>query len=159
VEQFAVTVEVQKRGAPYVAPSAGKVPVGDWICRWLADRSELRPTTHDRYDGFVRAHIMPRGETVLMSTVSHADVQHWPCVSELTASSLSPASVRKCHRVLSLALNLAMKERLIITNPAHGVKIARPSVSPRRYLIHRQVRALADAAGPVGEPAIYVLAY
>jgi integrase len=156
-EQFAATVEVQKRDGTYVAPSAGRIPVGEWVRRWLSDRSDLRPTTRERYDGIVRTHIMPRWETVLLSAVSHADVQHW--VSELTASGLSPASVRKCHRVLSLALDLAMKERLIVTNPAHGVKIARPTVSPRRYLTHRQVRALADAAGPVGKPVIYVLAY
>jgi integrase len=80
-------------------------------------------------------------------------------VSELTAAGLSPASVRKCHRVPSLALDLAAKERLIVTNPAHGVKIARPTVSPRRDLTHRQVRALAEAAGPVGKPVVYVLAY
>ena len=156
-EQFAATVEVEKLTGSYVSPSAGRVSTGEWVRRWLADRSDLRPTTAERYAGIVRTHITPRWDSVLLSSLRHADVQHW--VGELTSAGLSPASVRKCHRVLSLALDLAVKERLIVTNPATGVKIARSNVAPRRYLSHRQVQALAEAAGPTGRPVVYVLAY
>jgi integrase len=89
-----------------------------------------------------------------MSAIS--DVQAW--TAELLASGLAAASVRKTFRVLSLAMDLAVADRLIAVNPCGKVRLARPRVAPRRYLTHDQVRALADRAGERGA-VVLVLAY
>lgn len=53
--------------------------------------------------------------------------------------------------MLSQALDLAVLDQRIPRNPANDVKIARPNISPRRYLSHAQVEAFALAAGRWGD--------
>ena len=60
--------------------------------------------------------------------------------------------------MLSQALDLAVLDQRIPRNPANGVKVARPNISPRRYLTHAQVERFAQAAGQWGD-VIRVLAY
>lgn len=60
-------------------------------------------------------------------------------------SKLSPATVRKINRVLSLVLSAAVIDRRIVRNPAANVNLPRVVRSTHRYLTHDQVDALAAA--------------
>ena len=91
----------------YIDPSLSKLTIGIWSQRWLEGQSHLKPSTRERYAGILREHIDPKWEHVKLADVSHADVQRW--VSSLT-DRLSAATVRKIHRVLSLVLDLAVKD-------------------------------------------------
>jgi integrase len=79
-------------------------------------------------------------------------------VSRLVASGLSPASVHKIHRVVSMVLSLAIKDGRIAKNPSAGLALPRVARAEKRYLTVEQVAHLAEAAGP-GRLAILVLAY
>jgi len=155
-QAFAATVEVSKMRGEYVAPAGGRVTVDAVVRRWLDGRGDLGASTKKRYAGIVRTHITPRWADVAIGDVRHSDVQAWS--AELTSGGMAPASVRKTARVLSLALDLAVADRLLAANPCAKVKIARPEVAPRRYLDHRQVHALADAAGS-RRAVVLLLAY
>jgi integrase len=67
-------------------------------------------------------------------------------VSEL-ARSHSPATVHKIHRVLSLVIDMAVKDGRLARNVAGGVNLPRSGKPEHRYLTHEQVDALATATG------------
>jgi Phage integrase, N-terminal SAM-like domain len=141
-ERYLTTVESAKLVGAYVDPALARLTVGEWAGRWLAGQAHLKASTLDRYAGIVRRHILPAWGTVRLADVSHADVQRW--VTRLSAGS-EPATVRKIHRVLSLILELAVRDGRLSRNPAASIKLPRAASGERRYLTHRQVDQLAWA--------------
>ncbi len=143
-ERFLAGVENSKTVGAYVDPALAKVMIGDWADRWLAGQAHLKPTTHERYAGILRKHIWPNWGTVKLANVAHADVQLW-----VTAMSKdhSPATVQKIHRVLSLILDMAVKDGRLARNVATGVNLPRIAKHEHRYLTHDQVDDLAQACG------------
>lgn len=149
-ERFLTTVESAKLSGSFADPSLGRLTVGEWSVRWLADQTHLKPSTLERYAGILRKDIDPQWGRVRLADVSHADVQSW--VARLAAAR-SPATVRKVHRVLSLVLTMAVKDGRLARNAATGVNLPRVVTEERQYLTHAEVERLAEAcAAPVGQP-------
>lgn len=149
-ERFLTGIENAKLVGTYVDPALARVTVGAWAQRWLDAQTHLKPTTRSRYEGVLRKHVQPKWERVRLADVSHSDVQAW--VSEL-ARSHAPATVRKIHRVLSLILDMALKDGRLTRNVASGVNLPRASKHEHRYLTHEQVEDLAHAAGYPADPS------
>lgn len=116
----------------------------------MGRQAHLKPTTRSRYEGVVRKHVRPKWDRVRLADVSHADVQAW--VTEL-ARDHSPATVQKIHRVLSLVLDMAVKDGRLARNVASGVNLPRVGKHEHRYLTHEQVDDLATATGYPSEPS------
>ena len=74
--------------------------------------------------------------------MTHAEVQRW-----LSRLDLAPASVRKVHRVLSMALAYAVKDGRLAVNPAAGVSLPRVR-RPRNAT--SLTRRLPSSPTPVG---------
>src|SRR5688572_18988827 len=106
-ERFLAVVESSKNAGSFVDPALARVTVGEWAATWLAGQAHLKPSTHARYAGILRHDIVPQWGSVRLSNVSHADVQAWVTTLSRTRS---PATVRKVHRVLSLILDLAVRD-------------------------------------------------
>ena len=123
-------------------PNRGKITIGDWSARWLDGQAHLKPSTHERYAGILREHVLPQWSAVQLIDVTHADVQAW--VSRLAARR-SPATVRKVHRVFSLIVKTAVRDGRLARNPAAEINLPRVVATERRYLTHEQVHALAQA--------------
>src|SRR5690348_7957628 len=148
-ERFLASVESAKVVGTYVDPALAKVSVGEWAQRWFDGQAHLKPTTRSRYEGVVRKHIHPKWDRVKLANVSHGDVHAW--VIDLTKDH-SPATVQKIHRVLSLVLNMAVKDGRLARNVASGVNLPRVGRHEHRYLTHDQVDDLATATGYPAEP-------
>jgi integrase len=149
-ERFLTTVESAKLVGSYTDPSLARLTIGEWSARWLADQTHLKPSTLERYAGILREHIDPRWGRVRLADVSHADVQSW--VAQL-ATTRSPATVRKVHRVLSLVLALAVNDGRLARNVAAGVSLPRAVRQERQYLTHAEVERLAEACAELpGQP-------
>ena len=149
-ERFLAGVESSKAIGSYVDPTLAQVTVGEWADRWLAGQAHLKPSTHERYAGILRKHIRPKWGKVRLGNVSHADVQVW--VTVLSAAH-SPATVQKIHRVLSLILDMAMKDGRLSRNVATGVNLPRIGKHEHLYLSHDQVEDLAYACGYPADPS------
>ncbi len=149
-ERFLAGVESAKVIGTYVDPALARVTVGEWAQRWLDGQAHLKPTTRSRYEGVLRKHIHPKWDRVKLANVSHSDVQTW--VSEL-ARGRSPATVHKIHRVLSLVLDMAVKDGRLARNVASGVNLPRVGKHEHRYLTHDQVEDLATATGYPADPS------
>jgi integrase len=115
----------------------------------LVGQAHLKPTTHERYAGILRTHIAPKWGRVKLANVSHADVQIW--VSALSETH-APATVHKIHRVLSLVLDMAVRDGRLARNMATGVNLPRAVKYEHRYLTHEEVEDLASACGYPAEP-------
>ncbi|MEU7883903.1 hypothetical protein AB0B54_00205 [Microbispora bryophytorum] len=103
----------------YIDPHAGKSKFGQYAVTWMRSRNHER-TTVARDDSIMRTHVLPRWESVALGKIDHTAVQTW--VTEL-GKRLSPASVAECHRLLSAVLKTAIRDRIIGTNPAEGVRL------------------------------------
>ncbi|MHA3701477.1 tyrosine-type recombinase/integrase [Jatrophihabitans sp. YIM 134969] len=145
----------------WVDPGRGRVTVSEWSQRWLEAQSHLKPSTHERYAGILREHVVPRWGAVRLVDVGHADVQAWitglmssPRSQRgdrdlvLTTTSISAATVRKVHQVFSLVLKLAVKDGRLSRNPADDVNLPRVVQAEHVYLTHEQVDDLAGRCGP-----------
>jgi integrase len=86
-------------------------------------------------------HVLPYWGGRQLVAVSHAEVQAW--VAEQTAGGLSAATVRKHFRVVSLVLELAVRDGRLPRNPCAGVNLPRAKQARRRYLTHDDVHRLA----------------
>lgn len=151
-DRFLVTVENSKMTGGFVDPTLARVTIGDWSATWLAAQTHIKLTTLNRYEGVLRKHVLPTWSHVTLDSVSHSDVQSW--VTGLTGMQ-SPASVRKIHRVLSLMLDMAVKDGRLSRNSAAGVNLPRLLRHEHRYLTHAQVDALANACALPAEVSKY----
>ena len=116
----AVTTAVQT--GTYTDPRRGRVSVGEWSARWLDGQVHLKPSTHERYAGIMREHVVPRWRDVRLADVEHSAVQAW--LSGLAARR-SAATVVKVHRVMSLIMKTAVKDRRLAINPCDGINLPR----------------------------------
>jgi integrase len=140
----------------YVDPALSRVTVGAFGDQWLKGQRHLKPSTLTRYASLWACHVAPTWREVPLQAVSHVDIVGW--VSGLQQAGLSGSSVRQAHRVLSMVLDLAVKDGRLPRNHADGVKLPRAAQPAKRFLNHREVADLAGAAGPDGL-SILLLAY
>jgi integrase len=115
----------------------------------VAAQTHLKASTLARYQGIVNAHIVPRWGSIPLSQVSHADVQKW-----ISSLLLAPATIRYIHRVFSLLMELAVRDKRIPSNPAAGVRLPRASKPEKRFLTAEEVHRLADAAAQYPIPEV-----
>lgn len=154
-EQFVNTVEVAKHRGEYIDPGKSRVLVEDLAETWLKHKkATTKPSTFQTYESRWRIHVKNRWGHIAVSKVRASDVQTW--VAELHAGKpgatpplkpLSGSLIADCFTVLSGVLDLAEKDRSILTNPLRGrVQLPRRNEQPKIYLQHHEVRALADAS-------------
>lgn len=144
-ERFVATTEAAKIRGEWLDPTLARTTVGEWAQRWRTAQVHLKPATLASYDSLLRRHLLPRWGTLPLADVHHADVAGW--VADLRAGGLSASRTRHAHRVLSLLLDLAVRDGRLPRNAAHGVELPRLPRSSRRYLTHDQLGQLADAGG------------
>ena len=144
-ERFLATIGAAKVAGTYVDPALARITVGEWAEIWLTAQAHLRATTRERYAGILREHIVPAWGAVRLANVSHAAVQAW--VSELATPPRAPSTVRKIHRVLSLILDLAVRDGRLSRHVAEKINLPRPVRSEQRYLTMQQVEQLANECG------------
>lgn len=97
-----------------------------WLRSWIeslrsAKRQRLAPRTLDHYEMIVERHIIPALGSLPLTKVTERRIQAW-----LDASDGSPRTIHHHRAVLRLALNRAVRQRLLSHNPAAGKAIELP---------------------------------
>ena len=133
----------------WTAPERGRVTVAEWAERWLAAQTGIKPSTHYRYGTLLHAHVLPAWGNHRLADVTHAEVATW--VAQLRQRGSAPGTVRQAHRVLSLLLDLAVRDGRIPRNPAERVPLPRIVRGEPRFLTRNEVELLAGAAGEDGD--------
>jgi integrase len=148
--------ETAKSRGEWIDPALSRITVGAWAAEWLAGQVQIKPSTRARYAGVLRVQVLPTWERVPLREVTHSDVARW--VAHLVSEGLSARTVHKAHRVLSLVLDLAVRDGRLTRNPAVGVRLPRAAQGRKRFLTAAEVAALAEASGR-DRVLVYVLAY
>jgi hypothetical protein len=120
-ERWLVSVEGSKHRGEWIDPAMSRITVGDWSARWLEGQSQLKPQTRERYRNIVRVQVLPEWEHVRLSAIAHSDVVAW--IAKLVAGGYAASTLRQVHRVLSLMLDLAVRDGRLPRNPAAGVRL------------------------------------
>jgi integrase len=144
-QAFASDVEVSKSRGEYVAPSLGKVTVAELGGAWLLrQRGHMKPSGWRSYESAWRIHVEPRWGTTPLAEIRYSDVQAW--VSAL-ASKRGPVIVETAASVLRRILDDAVRDKMLASNPARGVKLPRRARRQNTYLTADQLHRLADESG------------
>lgn len=97
-----------------------RTPLGEYLEDWLAaSAARVRPTTLAGYAGHVRNHLVPRLGRLPLAAVDAATVRGLH--AELLAAGLGPATVQRVHATLRAALQQAVRDGLLLANPASRV--------------------------------------
>lgn len=104
----------------------------------------MKPSGFASYESAWRVHVAPRWATIPIAGIRYSDVQAW--ISELSGKR-GAALVATVYSVLARIFDDAVRDRMLTSNPARGVKL--PKRPPRRnvYLTALQLQKLADESG------------
>lgn len=143
---FAATVEVSKARGEFVATSAGRTTIGELGPAWLdRQKGHMKPSGFRSYESAWRNHVAPRWSATAIGDVRYSDVQAW-----VSGIGRSASMIANIYSVLARILDDAVRDRLLASNPARGVKL--PKRPPRHnvYLSAGQLDALAVESGHYG---------
>ncbi|MFV2198744.1 tyrosine-type recombinase/integrase [Nocardiopsis sp. LOL_012] len=106
----------------------------EWLRLWLDSRTGLRPRTRVGYAEHIDRYLTPYlGGVVLEELTPGLVRQAFEQIASCTTSSgerLSPTTVQRVRATLRAALNTAVSERLLPSNPARGLHLE-PAVGAR----------------------------
>ena len=107
---------------------------GEWLDFWYQNysKSRIRPTTQACYEGKIYGHIIPELGKIPLDQLTQKDLQQFYARlkkggrlirTQQFGEGLSDAMVRGCHATCRAALEKAVQEGLLRTNPAGGCKL------------------------------------
>ncbi len=126
---------------------------GNWLDIWLETygKINLKPRTYESYESFIRLHIKPDVGKIKLKDLKQRDVQKlyndkFKNGRTDKKGGLGVRSVERIHTVLNLALNQAVVEKYIPTNPAKGTKLPKRdnNKEARCFTLEEQERFIAN---------------
>ena len=161
---------IEKNGKVDVIRS-GKYTVAEWVRLWFETYSKpsIREQTAYYYNNYIEKHIVPGiGDIKLdkLTTIqiqqfynklkTSGRVQRYEHI-ELKDKGLSNRFIRGVHGVLNSALEQAVRERLITSNPAEGCKLPKIEKKEMKVLLPEQIGSYLQEANRRGLlPAYYL---
>ncbi len=136
---------------------ADGLTVAQFVRRWLGMiRPTLKPGTSERYAGLVE-HLIPHLGTMKLAKFQPIHVEH--SLMELAkAPGVSAWTRRKCGAMLSTSLKHAVRLKLIPSNPAAEVKLAKPKAREMSVMTADQSQLFLEVAAPHRLYALFALA-
>ena len=110
-----------------------ELTLSQWLKTWMKDVIELNraPTTVYAYQQMIDNHIAPALGDTLLQKLTPQQLQKY-YAEKTKAGKIGSNTVRKHHDLLNTALGTAMKQGLILSNPAQRVEpphTVRPDIS------------------------------
>lgn len=148
----------------------GKYTVGQWMDEWFEAyaKVKVRPSSHQTYKGYIENHIKPNIGDIPIEKLTSLQLQKFyrrlltegrvPRIeSENQPKGLSAKTVRNINQVISSAMDMAVKHKLILSNPTDGCEL--PKVEHREmHTIHaEQLGAFLREAKESGVYELYYL--
>ena len=145
-----------------------EMPFGDWLAYWYENHSKpkLRPTTQANYESRIRLHIVPEIGKIPLNKLTQNDLQQFYArlkktgrtrFTEQHGEGLSDRMVRMCHAVCRTALEKAMQDGLIRTNPAIGCKLPPKKAREMQVLDREELQRLLIQAEAEGYYELFLL--
>jgi len=137
--------DARKRLAEGAPPRDDKQTAGAWLAAWRTTAlpaSSRKATTQELYAGLCRKHLEGDAELAGLRLDQIRPTHIEALVLRLRGKGLPDSTVRQVYTVLRAALDIAVRDGLLASNPT--AKVKRPAVAPReaRYLSTDDVRRL-----------------
>jgi integrase len=128
---FANRIEASKATGTFVDPRAGRTRLSEWARHWLegvrpdpeTGEGPIKPKTFASYESLLRSRVLPALGRRQLASLKPSDVQIW--INKMQAEGLSASRVRQAHVLLKQMLDAALRDRVLGTNAALGVKLPR----------------------------------
>lgn len=129
-----------------------KLKVDEWFIKWLSYIEALRkPATYNQYRDIYKKHIFPAIGNRKLSTIKANDIQEvilamnkkttktrkkvngkWAEID--TGKTLSTWTMKHARKIMNLAFEKAVKDKLIPVNPVKDIEIPKKQAKPRKTL-------------------------
>ena len=124
---------------------------GEWLDLWYKTYSkpDIRITTQLCYENRIYIHIIPAIGNIPLNKLKQSDLQKFyadlkkngrKTKVDIYGAGLSDRMVRSCHTTCRTALQKAVEEKLIRTNPAIGCKLPPKKAKEMQVLTHDEMR-------------------
>ena len=144
------------------------MPFGDWIDFWYQNFSKpkIRQTTQLSYEGRIYTHIIPEIGKIPLNKLTQNDLQQFYArlkkggrkrFVEQYGEGLSDRMVRSCHTTCRTALEKAVVEGLITTNPAIGCKLPPKKAKEMQVLTQAEILRFLTRAKEEGYYEMFLL--
>ena len=148
----------------------GKYTVGQWLDEWYEAyaKVKVRASSHQTYKGYIENHIKPNIGEIPIEKLTSLQLQKLyrklltegrvPRIeSEKQPKGLSAKTVRNIHQVISSAMGMAVKHRLILSNPAEGCELPKVEHREMHTIQAEQLGAFLREAKESGVYALYYI--
>jgi hypothetical protein len=126
---------------------ASKITVAQYLDRWLASKRGLRVTTVRSYEGHIRVYLRPLVGAVPLTALraDHLDRMYEAIRRGEIRKPPGAATIRRIHSTLRIALNDAVRRRMIAFNPASQVELEPEPLREREVWTPEQLAEFIDA--------------
>ena len=143
--------------------------VEEWMRIWFETYSkpQIRETTAACYTNYIEHHIIPGIGHIKLEKLTSRDIQKMynhiktngrvPRYNSVKEEGLSNRFVRGTHMVLPQALDQAVKERIIPSNPTNGCRIPQLEKKEMKVIAPEQVGSYLNAAKENGVLPMFYL--
>ncbi|WP_244960497.1 tyrosine-type recombinase/integrase [Mycolicibacterium moriokaense] len=137
--------DARKRLAEGAPPRDDKQTIGSWLATWRTtalSASSRKATTQELYGNLCRKHLEGDADLAGLRLDQIRPTHVESLILRLRGKGLSDSTVRQVYTVLRAALDIAVRDGLLASNPS--AKVKRPAVAPKeaRYLSTEDVRRL-----------------
>ena len=144
------------------------MPFGDWMDFWFQNFSKpkIRQTTMECYENRIYNHIIPEIGKIPLCKLTQNDLQQFYArlkkggrrrLVEYYGEGLSDRMVRSCHTTCRTALEKAVTEGLITTNPAIGCRLPPKKAKEMQVLTQDEIRRFLIQAHEEGYYEFFLL--
>ena len=141
---------------------------GDWLCCWYETHSKptLRASTQNNYENVIYNHVLPEIGKIPLNKLSQNDLQQFygrlkkngrKRLTEQYGAGLSDRMVRMCHAVCRSALERAVRDDLLRTNPAIGCKLPPKKAKEMQVLDREELQKFLIQAQADGYYELFLL--
>ncbi len=137
--------------------------LANYLEHWMGTvEPNLRPSTIRGYRDKLKNHILPyfRSKRIKLAELRLHHLESFYSYLQQGDKPLSVTSVRHCHRLLSKALNDAVRHEYINVNPAERVQLPKQPKYEAKFLNYTQLKELiALFDGDVLQPVVRFLSF
>lgn len=149
---------------------SGKYTVGTWMDEWFENvaKIKVRPSSHQTYKGYIDNHIKPNIGDIPLEKLTTMDLQKLyrklltrgrveRIGAENQPSGLSAKTVRNINQVISSAMDLAVAQKIITTNPTNACELPKVEHREMQTIPEEQLQAFLNEARATGVYEMYYI--
>ena len=148
----------------------GQYTVGTWMDTWFENvaKIKVRPSSHQTYKGYIDNHIKPNIGKIPLEKLTTMDLQKFyrklltkgrvdRIESKDQPKGLSAKTVRNINQVISSAMDLAVAQKIILTNPTNACELPKVEHREMQTIPEEQLQAFLAEAKATGVYEMYYI--